>query len=357
MDAAALRAEFPVLERIAYLNAGTDGPVPARAVAAAHAELEREAAEGRRTPHFERRGELKDALRAAYAARLGADLADVALTTSTSEGIGLALAGLDLSPGDEIVTSDEEHPGLLGPLQAARDLRGVRITVVPFAELPGAVSPATRLVACSHVSWVGGAVAPAALAQLDVPVVLDGAQGAGAIPVDVGALGCDLYAAAGQKWLCGPDGTGMLWVSPAIRERVGAVLRSYTSYEDAGTGLEAPLHADARRYDTSALSAEACAFAVASHDVLAGFGWDAVYERARTLASRLADELRGRGEDVAPRGETTLVSWRSDDPVTVCDRLSQAGVAVRHLPGRDLVRASVGAWNDETDLDRLLAAL
>src|ERR1700722_508874 len=80
-----LREEFPVLGAVAYLNAGTDGPLPARAVQASAGELEREAADGRTMAHFERRTELNDALRAAYARALGAEAADVALTTCTSD--------------------------------------------------------------------------------------------------------------------------------------------------------------------------------------------------------------------------------------------------------------------------------
>src|SRR3954469_19440888 len=195
MDAAALRAEFPVLERLAYLNAGTDGPVPAAAAEAARAELAAEVQDGRWTGHFERRFELQDELRAFYARVLGCETRDVALTTSTSEGLGTVMAGLDLGPADAIVTSDAEHPGLIGPLKAARD-RGAAVRQVPFCDLAEAVTPQTTLVACSHVSWVTGEVAPAALADAGVPVVLDGAQGLGAVPVDVRALGCAAYAAA-----------------------------------------------------------------------------------------------------------------------------------------------------------------
>ena len=87
---------------------------------------------------------------------------------------------------------------------------------VPLARVADAVGPRTRAVVCSQVSWVSGAVAPPELADVEVPVVLDGAQGVGAIPVDVQALGCDVYAGSGQKWLCGPDASGMLYVS-AVR--------------------------------------------------------------------------------------------------------------------------------------------
>src|SRR3954470_13769810 len=155
MDAAALRAEFPVLTRSAYLNAGTDGPVPSVAVEAARAALESQEQEGRFVTHFEARREGHEKLREAYARVLGCDVADVALKTSTSEGIGSVLAGMDLGPGDEIVTSDQEHPGLLGPLKAARD-RGADVRMVALRDVADAVGPKTRLVACSHVSWVGG---------------------------------------------------------------------------------------------------------------------------------------------------------------------------------------------------------
>jgi selenocysteine lyase/cysteine desulfurase len=90
--------------------------------------------------------------------------------------------------------------------------------------------------------------------------------------------------------------------------------------------------------------------------VLAAAGWNTVYARARTLAATLADRLRERGRTVAPRGETTLVSWEDDDPEATRDRLAGAGVLVRNLPGTPYLRASVGAWNDEKDLDRLVDA-
>src|SRR5215218_2739391 len=190
MDVHALRAQFPVLEAgIAYLNSGTDGPLAAAAVAAAREALEDQECGGRVSAHFERRFALQDRLRAAYAALVHAPAEEIALTTSTSDGLGRVIAGLDLGPDDEILTSDEEHPGLLGPLLAARR-RGVSVRAVPFAHVAEAVTEATTLVALSHVSWVGGQVAPAGLADLDVPVILDGAQGAAAIHVDPRALGC-----------------------------------------------------------------------------------------------------------------------------------------------------------------------
>jgi L-cysteine/cystine lyase len=356
MDAAAFRSEFPVLERLAYLNAGTDGPVPAAAVRAARAALDDELTTGRWTPHFEARQDLLARLRAAYARLVGATEADIALATSTSEGIGTVLAGMDLGPGDEIVTSDQEHPGLLGPLRAARD-RGATIRMVALRDVADAVGPDTRLVACSHVSWIGGEVAPAALAEVAVPVILDGAQGAGAVPLDMAALGCVAYAAAGQKWLCGADGTGLLYLSTAFRDALRVPAPSYMSFASSPPGLDTPLRDEARRFDMPALSREVVAFSLAALEVLERAGMDAVHARARELAARLAERLTERGRTVAPRADTTLVSWEERDPLAARTALGEAGVIVRDLPGRPYLRASVGAWNDEADLERLLDAM
>ena len=85
--------------------------------------------------------------------------------------------------------------------------------------------------------------------------------------------------------------------------------------------------------------------------------WDSVYARGPALAATLAARLTEAGFVVAPRGQTTLVSWENNDPPATSARLAEAGVIIRHLPGTPFLRASVGAWNDESDLDRLLEAL
>src|SRR3954447_5842357 len=359
VDATSLRAEFPVLAERAYLNAGTCGPLARRALHAVAEVLARAAVEGRSRAYMESMLALRDRQRAAYAERLGADASDVALTTCTSEGVVRVLAGLKLGPDDEVLTAPDEHPGLLGPLTTLRTRTGAQIRTAPFAELADAVGPRTRLVACSHVSWVPGSVRPEGLAQLgpDVPVLLDGAQGVGAVPIDVAALGCAFYAGSGQKWLCGPVGTGMLWIAPDRREHVAPVGATYINLAEPARGLDSAPHGDARSHDSPAISAEASAAAVAAHDVLADAGWDAVYSRASQLAARLADRLREDGRTVAPRGDTTLVSWEDDDPEATRDRLAGTGVLIRNLPGTPYLRASVGAWNDESDLERLLAAV
>jgi L-cysteine/cystine lyase len=364
MDAARLRAAFPVLERIAYLNAGTCGPLSAAAQRAATEAWRLAAEEGRSGPFFERWIALTADLRERYARLVGAPADDVALTSGTSDGCGRVIGGLALGPGDEILTADDEHPGLQGPLVAAREQRGVTVRALPLAELPGAVGPQTKLVACSHVSWHSGAVAPvAALAEVargGVPVLLDGAQGVGAIGVDVAALGVSFYAGSGQKWLCGPVGTGMLWLDPAWRARLATPSPAYMNLEEPALGLDSPLQPDARRFDAGGQDLNAVAAAVAAFDVLEEAGFAAASERATTLAAGLADRLAERGHAVVDRGPSTLVAWAAGDDAAAeaaRDRLAEAGIVVRNLPGTGRLRASVGAWNDEDDLERLLSAL
>src|SRR5436190_1505975 len=180
------------------MNAGTDGPVPRRGFEAAATSLRHQAERGRAgKPHFDAMNETRAALRGHAARLMGCAPETVALTHSTTDGMNLVLRGLRLDRGDEVVTSEEEHPGLLAPLAALERERGVRVTFAPFAEIANAVSAGTRLIACSHVSWVGGNVVDTdALRATGVPMLLDGAQGLGAVRVRPDELGCAWYAAA-----------------------------------------------------------------------------------------------------------------------------------------------------------------
>ena len=329
--------------------------MPRAAVEAAERELASELDEGRGRAHFERRFELQDELRAGYAELLRATVDDVALTTSTSEGLGKVLAGMDIGPGDEIVTSDEEHPGLIGPLIAARE-RGAEIRAVPFADLADAVRPRTTAVACSHVNWRTGAIAPAALAEVDVP--------SSSTVRRVRARSPSTWASSAAPLLgVGPEVAVRrrrhrpALLAPAFRDRVRTIAPSYLSFEDASRGFDSPLKPDARRHDTPSLPRESPAFSAAALAVLREADFAAVLARGPLLAAMLAERLSAHGRTVAPRDHTTLVAFEDDDPEATRDRLRDAGVLVRNLPGTPLVRASVGAWSSEDDLERLLAEL
>ena len=234
-DVAMARIDLPSARAAAYFNAGTFGPIPLVADAAMRAHLDRSRDTGRiGSSGFGQWLAQMDEARAAFARVLGASPDEIALTHATTDGCNTVLWGLTFEPGDEIVTSTDEHPGLTAPLEELARVRGVLVRAVPHEKIAESISANTKLVAISHVLWTDGAILDvAAIAKqaraVGALVLVDGAQSVGAIPVDPRALDVDFYTVSGQKWLCGPSGTGALWVAPGSLERVGTPWPWYLS--------------------------------------------------------------------------------------------------------------------------------
>jgi L-cysteine/cystine lyase len=345
------RAQFPVLERHAYLNAGTNGPLPRAAVEAVRARLERDLAEGRSgMPFIESILELRERIRDGVAALLGASPELVALTDSTTRGCQIVAAGLGLGPDDEIVTTDEEHFGMTGPLRTS----GARVVLAPADEeaVLAAVTPRTRLIAVSQVLWTTGRrLDLAGLRRPDgPPLLVDGAQSAGAIPVDLD--GVDFFTVSAQKWLCAPEPTGALYVRDP--ERLRPVLVGYPSTESREIDGSFVPKAGARRFDSGWLGGPTLAGYEASLAVHPEWR----YEAGAAAAARCRELLEPLAEVVTPPGQSTLVSFRpSRDPAELVATLAERGVIVRELPGLGLVRVSCGWWTNEDDLRRLADGL
>jgi L-cysteine/cystine lyase len=354
------RARFPILARAAYLNAGTFGPLAQTTIDAVERQQRLDIEAGRAgTPWFEALLAARSRVRAMLAHQVGVRPEQVTLTRSTTDGINIVLGGLRLGEGDEVVTTDVEHFGLIGPLVVSgADVRVTRLRDTPageaFDRIRAEITPRTRLLALSAVSWLTGNALPAAelRAETGIATLVDGAQSVGAIPVD--ARSVDYTTISGQKWLCGPDSTGGL----VIREP-GELGFSQVSYFAAETyDLEHATFepkAGAQRFDQGWIPFPALAGLEAALSDLP----DWRYERARAQAARLRELLLAAGLDVVTGADqATLVSFRPrDDAAETVRRLAERDVVVRDIPGSGLVRASVGWWTSDEELGRLLDGL
>lgn len=366
------RIQLPETVERAYLNAGSLGPLPRVAVAAQQHQLAAEARERQPADMWERLGAAQAAARAAAAQLTGARPEHVCLQHTTHAGINTALWGLQLQPGDRIVTSAEEHPGVLVPLRVARDRCGIEIDIVPWDDDPTAFATAvrdacgasTRAVVVSHVSWATGKVADLALLRQSLPstarLIVDGAQGAGALPVNA-ADGWDAYTVSGQKWPCGPNGSGALVL--AGPERWQPTFGAFFTTTDPERSLDAPYQLDGRRFEHSQENIlPLVGFAAAARLLLDEVGVEraaarssALNEAARSLlAPVLANRLPAiHGSGAILHGEHHLLSIpvAHETAPHLVQALGARGVVIRNL-GPSTLRISLGWWNDLDDLAR-----
>jgi L-cysteine/cystine lyase len=373
----ALRAQLPAVQTTGYFNTGSDGPIPIVAYEAADAAARRELNQGRIVPGAYVENRERNRRFAAMAATIfGADGDEIALTHSASEGLATTLMGMTWSPGDEIITTFEEHPGLLLLLALLARRFGVVTRYADIGDgasgvveaLADRISSRSRVIALSHVLWSMGTVLPlrdiSELArQHELMVVVDGAQSAGQVPVDLHAIGIDAYAMAGQKWLCGPEATGLLYVR---RDRFADIAPTYARYgqfEPSGYFIPAE---GAKRYEIGefynpAVTAQEAALCWLRDEV--GFDW--AYDRIAALGAEFRRRLMTiDGVTVITPSEAMagLVNFTIAGlpPQELTAQLYERGYTIRYVesaPCTVSARASIGWWNTEEEVAGLAAAI
>jgi selenocysteine lyase/cysteine desulfurase len=368
------RSFFPVTRELAYLNHAGVAPISTRVQEA----LERYALEATRHGAFHY-GRFYDAeierVRERAARLLGAGSGEIAFVKNTTEGIGLVAAGLDWRRGDRVVTCDLEYPSNVYPWWSLRQ-RGVETVMLrgregrlPFEQVEEALrSPRARLLALSSVEYGSGArndldALGALCRERGVLFCVDGIQSLGCLPVDVERSHVDFLAADGHKWLLSVEGCGIFYCARRVLELVTPRIVGWRSVVDNKNFDEyhTELQPGAGRFEEGTPNTAGIFALGAAIDLLLEIGIDAIARRVLSLTDRLVEGLASRGACVlSPRSEgeaSGIVAFRLGDepPEDTARRLRARGAFV--VVRRAAVRASPHFYNDEEDLERLLAAL
>jgi L-cysteine/cystine lyase len=377
-----IRQEMPAVTNTVYLNTGTCGPLPRRTVTAMHEVMMEELEQGRIAPnHYPGIMAAKTAAKEAVAGVLGCTPNDVAIAGRTTDGMNIAIAGYRWQRGDEIITSNIEHPGGLMPSFLTKRRYGTRVrvanigvgemkkgdTVRQFEEL---VTPRTRMIVISHISYTTGAVLPVkeitAMAHShDVLVAVDAAQSFGSLPLDMDDLGVDFYASPGQKWICGPEGTGSLYVR---QSSIGELEQTFGGGMQWGSldyyGASFTPAAGAGRFDVGGYNLPLLVGQKTSTEWIRDeVGLDWAYKRIKRLgeyAHKTLSAMKGITVVTPEEHMAGLVAFTVDgiSPADLKNRLlAEHNVTIRdvnkYINNPDALRLATGFYNTEEDLDRM----
>jgi selenocysteine lyase/cysteine desulfurase len=356
---------------LVYLNTASLGPTPGSVLERmvdAWRELERNPvrmAYGDGAVHV-----ATDGVRERTAAFLGCSADELLLTRSTTDAMNAVAMAVRLAPGDRVLTTNLEHEGGINGWRYRARRDGVVIDAVPISpsetdsaaivrRFADAIRPTTRVISVSHVIATTGVLMPvteiAALARSrGLLSVVDGAQSVGAVDVDVRAIGCHAYATCGHKWLLGPKGTGMLYIS-----------------RDAGSAIEPVERQDGRRFVAGSTGMGSLPLVVglgAAIETVAERGIAAVFRRNIALRNRAYDgfsKIRRVTLASPPPGPLATPLVAAALPQEVSSRelrdalLSRHGVVVKMVDSAFFngIRLSPHVFNTEADIDAALAAL
>lgn len=371
------RQEFENFAPTVYLDCAYQGPFPRITVARIQQAIDLKCHPDRlHSPEY---FDLPGRVRARLARLIGADPAEIALTNSATQGIGVVATGLKLGPGDEVVITSRNFPSNLFTWLHLRRL-GVRVHVVKPAgghigveDVLPVLTPRTRVLALDWVSYTGGErIDLAALGDLvhrqGGLFVVDGTQGVGALELNVHDLPVDVLAVAAYKWLLGPYGTGFVYLRSAIQERLECSVVNWMSVEgsedfDALPSDDFTLVRAARIFDAPETSNFLNLYALeASLEFVERAGVRTVTEHSDRLLDRLLEGLLSRGyrpsETAHPEFRSTILGFQADSPEATAAlhkklRANHVAVSLRH----GMIRVSPYLYNNEEDIDKLLSVV
>ena len=380
-----IRKELPAVASCFYLNNGTNGPLCRATFEIMKKESEKEYLQGRYLPFLEELYRDMDTTRKMIAEFIGADYEEIALTHSATEGMNIILWGLNWQPGDEIITTNREHVASLAPIALIKNRFGLSIKYIEVAygdeydeekfikDFENSITTRSKILVVSHVSFSTGLTFPIRrLAEIchqnNMYILVDGAQGAGATPLNVHKDKIDFYSLAGRKWLLGPEGIAALYVAKNRISEVDPTFISPSSIRerhdlDISSPYIIPAPYAARFQTATAIN----------HPILLGFrealnfllneaGKEWILERISSLIKYLRSKLETIPEItiVTPKGkEAGFIHFLIDGwkPAEFCSIMNKRNYMIRPVPKQHLpapIRISVGFYNTKEELDGLV---
>jgi selenocysteine lyase/cysteine desulfurase len=367
-----VRADFPIASAQTYLNSAAIHPmsVPCSRALADHIAFRlKGGGEGRADFGDDQQKDLKRR----YAQLIGAKPTEIAFVQNTSDGENIVVMGMDLAKRGGNVVLDELHFETSLYMYKSLEAKGLQLRVVKhrdwaidIKDMDRAIDRNTRLVSMALVSNVNGYLHDAkAISDLaharGAYVFADMVQAAGAVPIDVRAMGIDFASAATYKWLMGERGFGFLYVREDLQDTVVPTTRyghrQITNFDRVGITWE-PLPG-AARYETGTFPVSLALCSYTSLQYIEKLGLSNIRAHARSLTDRLQKELPAKGyPSLTPKGnETPIVAFALKDVEATQKKLRDARVTATIIGNEKRMRLSVSVFNTQEDVDRLLAAL
>ncbi|XHU95619.1 MAG: aminotransferase class V-fold PLP-dependent enzyme [cyanobacterium endosymbiont of Rhopalodia gibba] len=379
------RQEFPSLSNKVYFNFGGQGTLPRSALKAiidAHEFLQQKGPFSLRVNSWLQQKEA--ALRQELAQEFSVFPQTISLTENVTVGCNIVLWGIDWQKGDRILITDCEHPGIIAIVKEIARRFGVEIAICPILQtlnqgnpttvIQDYLTPRTRLVILSHLLWNTGQVLPLSeivsvchhFAHSDRPirVLVDAAQSAGSLPIDLAASNVDFYAFTGHKWFCGPVGVGGLYIRPESFDYLNPTFIGWRGIDLNGNGQPMAWKNDGRKFEVASSAYpqyEGLRAALVVHQ-----NWGGVEKRYEQICQLSAYLWQGLSKiegikclkNSAP--EAGLVSFQVTRNLAhkqLVQELEEKGFLLRTLHYPDCIRACIHYFTLPAEIEQLIKAI
>jgi selenocysteine lyase/cysteine desulfurase len=369
-----IRALFPAANLYTYLNSAAVSPMPTTAAEAVFSQL-RDVSENGSSNYMDWVA-AKDRARALVAEMLKVRPEQVAFMRNTSDGFATVAAGLPWQAGDNIVSFEREFPANFYPWRRIRDRFGVELRLAPeregridLDEFISLIDANTRVVTISAVQYGSGFKADLerigqAARRVDALFAVDIIQGFGAMPFDLPAQMVDIASGASHKWLCSPEGCGILYLSDRARARVEPTLVGWISVETPWdfVDTEQPFKSTALAWESGTGTSSLFYGLEQSLKLLNGAGAENIAAYLEGLTDQLCDGLGRRDYEIVssrrPSEKSQIVcikSTKGETPNEIASRLQAENIIIS--PRGDRIRIAPHFYNNEADITRLVESL